>query len=629
MPGPGRRILCVRCNTLPPFSAHHFVRKKAVNLLPSARSVGIHNRRLPSPSHFASPIRTRYSSGTQSYFRRRVFVSTVALPVATTASSTPTVIIASAPTAVHAMASSVSEGAGALWATCLVLFAGAMLTGLPPVCWWVPSPAGKAAPATRIAALLQGPSLRMLSAGLMLGSGLGVVVPEGFITFVEGEPGGGSGLPEWSAGAGLLAGFVCMLALQLWLQGDGHTHAPAATAIYVATAAPTAAGGSEGVGTGDRDRGPEGSGYGRSSAGWRRRWDGGYSALPSAAAADAEMSTVRFPSGPSVAATAVAVSSGVTGSMELTRRHGGTLSAAGGGGGGDGDGAAAAAAPSAHVSFSCALEGVVPASALPKPGCAASPPSSSHAASGVGDGDGSGNGNGSGGAAIAASSSLATPGSVTSGGGVSSAKLALGGLLIHSAADGLAIGAASLGGGGGGGPSALSLSVAAAIMMHKLPVTLGLTTYLREAGWRRGAVLQALLGFSASAPLAALAAYYFLGMLLQGTGRGTADDPSASGNGVSGQVVALAVLFSGGTFLAAATQHILPAALAAAAPTVAATDMGLDKHLTNVEGAVLTEEETFHVGGVGRGCGTSLPLLWLAVGSLLPLLIAALLPEAG
>ncbi|GIL79052.1 hypothetical protein Vretifemale_8456 [Volvox reticuliferus] len=459
----------------------------------------------------------------------------------------------------------------------------------------------------------------MLSAGLMLGSGLGVVVPEGFITFVEGAPGGTSGLPEWSAGAGLLAGFVGMLALQLWLQGDGQSHAPAAPAIPGATAASTAGGGSEGVAAVPGERKPkEGGGYGRSSAGgWRRRWDGGYSVLPSAAAVDVEMPTGRPPPGPSAAAagaaSSVAIAAGVTGGMELPRRHGGTPPAASAGG---------AAAPPAHASSSCASDAVaplVPTSALSKLACAVSPPSSSHATSGVGGNAGDGS------ADIASSSSSVTIAPVVGGGGggggggVSSAQLALGGLLIHS--DGLAVGAASLGGGGGGGPSALSLSVAAAIMMHKLPVTLGLTTYLREAGWRRGAVLQALLSFSASAPLAALAAYYLLGMLLQGA----AGDPSASGDGVSGQVVALAVLFSGGTFLAAATQHILPAAVTAAVTAGA----GPDNDVRNVEGAVVAEKEARHVGGVDSVQGTSFPLMWLAVGALLPLLIAALLPEAG
>ncbi len=76
-----------------------------------------------------------------------------------------------------------------------------------------------------------------------------------------------------------------------------------------------------------------------------------------------------------------------------------------------------------------------------------------------------------------------------------------------------------------------------------------------------------------------------------------------------GQAVALAVLLSGGTFLAAATQHILPAALQTGGAVGAGGEGG-------GRGAAAA-------GGAGGAMG----MVWLAVGALLPLVIAALLPE--
>ncbi|GFR42689.1 hypothetical protein Agub_g3610, partial [Astrephomene gubernaculifera] len=145
-----------------------------------------------------------------------------------------------------------------LWATAAVMFFGALITGLPGVglscgdCWgrWR-SKKGRAAASSsglsnagggRLERLLRAPALRMLSAGLMLGSGLGVVLPEGFTTFVRGgvtataaaaaaaagdqggsSAGGGGGgggpLPGWCSGAALVAGFLAMMALQLGLEG--------------------------------------------------------------------------------------------------------------------------------------------------------------------------------------------------------------------------------------------------------------------------------------------------------------------------------------------------------------------------------------------------------------------------
>ncbi|GFR42690.1 hypothetical protein Agub_g3611, partial [Astrephomene gubernaculifera] len=122
---------------------------------------------------------------------------------------------------------------------------------------------------------------------------------------------------------------------------------------------------------------------------------------------------------------------------------------------------------------------------------------------GAGDGAGSSNaGDGSGtaflsasGVAAAAAAAAAGSHSSTSASSCSSSSsvgsspaLVLSGLLVHSAADGLAMGAASLQGGSGGSSSGstLTLTLAAAVMAHKLPVALGLSSYLRGAGWGSG-----------------------------------------------------------------------------------------------------------------------------------------------
>lgn len=114
---------------------------------------------------------------------------------------------------------------------------------------------------------------------------------------------------------------------------------------------------------------------------------------------------------------------------------------------------------------------------------------------------------------------------------------ALTGLLVHCAADGLAMGAASL-----SGDAALSAVVGLAMVLHKAPMAFGLSTYLMSARWSWPRAQRALALFSAAAPAAALATRALLGSVPALT------SPAA---------VALVLLFSGGTFLHAATMHIL------------------------------------------------------------------------
>ena len=56
----------------------------------------------------------------------------------------------------------------------------------------------------------------------------------------------------------------------------------------------------------------------------------------------------------------------------------------------------------------------------------------------------------------------------------------------------------------------LKLVVAFAMVLHKLPATFGLVTFLLASKWPRSQVRRALLVFAASAPLMALATYWIL-----------------------------------------------------------------------------------------------------------------------
>jgi len=112
------------------------------------------------------------------------------------------------------------------------------------------------------------------------------------------------------------------------------------------------------------------------------------------------------------------------------------------------------------------------------------------------------------------------------------------GLVVHSAVDGVAMGAAVA-----NGDAALRTVVFAAIMLHKAPSALGLATYLLHQRMPAAAVRRRLLVFSAAAPVGALLTYALLSLHVV----------VASASGLS-----LCLLFSGGTFLYVATAHILP-----------------------------------------------------------------------
>ncbi|XP_063775092.1 zinc transporter ZIP9-B-like [Pseudophryne corroboree] len=114
------------------------------------------------------------------------------------------------------------------------------------------------------------------------------------------------------------------------------------------------------------------------------------------------------------------------------------------------------------------------------------------------------------------------------------------GLVIHAAADGVALGAAVA-------SSQVSVQVIVffAVILHKAPAAFGLVSFLMHAGLEKKQIQKHLLAFSVAAPLLTIATYLILNM----TGGSLQHRLSATGNGM---------LFSAGTFLYVATVHVLP-----------------------------------------------------------------------
>ncbi|TGZ84313.1 Zinc/iron permease [Ascodesmis nigricans] len=105
------------------------------------------------------------------------------------------------------------------------------------------------------------------------------------------------------------------------------------------------------------------------------------------------------------------------------------------------------------------------------------------------------------------------------------------GLVIHSAADGIALGASST-----AENTALSAIIFLAIMLHKAPAAFGLTSVLLRSGMGKPRVRNHLLIFSFAAPLGALVTWALVAMF--------------GGGGVGMHWwTGVLLLFSGGTFL--------------------------------------------------------------------------------
>lgn len=114
------------------------------------------------------------------------------------------------------------------------------------------------------------------------------------------------------------------------------------------------------------------------------------------------------------------------------------------------------------------------------------------------------------------------------------------GLVIHAAADGIALGAAIT-----MSEDRVTMIVFLAIMLHKAPAAFGLVSFLMHDGLEKSRIKRHLFAFSVSAPLLAIITYFSLSQ----QSKETLSDLHATG---------FALLFSAGTFLYVATIHVLP-----------------------------------------------------------------------
>ncbi|KAK9876291.1 hypothetical protein WA026_012588 [Henosepilachna vigintioctopunctata] len=113
------------------------------------------------------------------------------------------------------------------------------------------------------------------------------------------------------------------------------------------------------------------------------------------------------------------------------------------------------------------------------------------------------------------------------------------GLVVHAAADGIALGAAAT-----TSQTDVEIIVFLAIMLHKAPAAFGLVTYLMHSGVERTKIRKHLIIFSLAAPVLTVVTYFGIGQ----ESKETLNDFNATG---------IAMLFSAGTFLYVATVHVL------------------------------------------------------------------------
>uniref|UniRef100_A0A3P8Z2N5 Zinc transporter ZIP9 n=1 Tax=Esox lucius TaxID=8010 RepID=A0A3P8Z2N5_ESOLU len=114
------------------------------------------------------------------------------------------------------------------------------------------------------------------------------------------------------------------------------------------------------------------------------------------------------------------------------------------------------------------------------------------------------------------------------------------GLVVHAAADGVALGAAA-----STSQTSVQLIVFVAIMLHKAPAAFGLVSFLMHAGLERNRIRKHLLVFALAAPVLSMVTYVGLSQ----SSKEALSDVNATG---------VAMLFSAGTFLYVATVHVLP-----------------------------------------------------------------------
>ncbi|KAK6181884.1 hypothetical protein SNE40_009662 [Patella caerulea] len=157
------------------------------------------------------------------------------------------------------------------------------------------------------------------------------------------------------------------------------------------------------------------------------------------------------------------------------------------------------------------------------------------------------------------------------------------GLVVHAAADGVALGAAiTL------AENHITMIVFIAIMLHKSPAAFGLVSFLLHAGFERSRIRKHLLIFSLAAPLLSCVTYFCLSKQSKETLYGM-------------HTTGIAMLFSAGTFLYVATVHVLPE-----------ISTGQSLH-TSVDGTIIVRE---HKGF------KKIELLALVTGSVIPVVLS-------
>ncbi|KAH8869329.1 Zinc transporter ZIP9 [Schistosoma japonicum] len=119
------------------------------------------------------------------------------------------------------------------------------------------------------------------------------------------------------------------------------------------------------------------------------------------------------------------------------------------------------------------------------------------------------------------------------------------GLIIHSLADGLAIGSAFA-----INQIQLELILFLAIILHKIPAAFGLSCFLLHEGFTRDQIRLHMIAFSFSTPLASFVTYFFLSV--------SSKSSVETDIGMASTGTGFALLLSGGTFLYVAATHILP-----------------------------------------------------------------------
>lgn len=118
------------------------------------------------------------------------------------------------------------------------------------------------------------------------------------------------------------------------------------------------------------------------------------------------------------------------------------------------------------------------------------------------------------------------------------------GLLVHAAADGIALGATKASS-ADGSLRHVELMVFFAIMMHKVPAAFGLSVYLRGTGLDTEAVRRNIAYFALAAPVAALGVFLLMDYSFMGLGE------------LSPSLIGFVILFSAGTFLYVSLVHAL------------------------------------------------------------------------